>query len=138
MRARPDELHFAQTLLDIGEGTTIDSEGFVTLPDECPVVSDVETLASDLFKDPINRQDWNTLAERVILCPLNSSVDERNNEIMGMMPVTNPEEDEATYFSIDSAECEKQHMNADDYPIEFLHTLSPSGMDLFAFFISPI
>ena len=132
MRARPEELHFAQTLLDIGEGTTTDSEGYVKLPDECPVISDVETLAADLFKDPINRQDWNTLAERVILCPLNSSVDERNNEIMEMMPVNNPEEDEAIYYSIDSAQCEKQHMNAEDYPIEFLHTLSPSGILLIA------
>ena len=82
MRARPEEVDFAQTLLEIGDGTANDS-------------------------------------------------DERNDEIMAMMPVDNPAEDEFTYYSIDSAQSEQQHLNADDYPIEFLHTLSPSGF-LFA------
>ena len=127
MRARPEEVHFAQTLLEIGDDTANDPDGYITLPEECPIVTDAEALAADLFKDPISRRDWDTVAERVILCPLNSSVDERNDEIMAMMPVDNPAEDEFTYYSIDSAQSEQQHLNADDYPIEFLHTLSPSG-----------
>jgi hypothetical protein len=129
MRVLADELDFANFLLTVGDGTANDENDFIHLPEQCHVQEDdVGDLDVQIFKDPIQRRDWATVSERAILAPLNEHVDEWNEKVMAMIPVDDPAVDEATYYSIDKAESESDHVNPDDYPTEFLNTLKPSGI----------
>jgi hypothetical protein len=128
MRVRPYEVEFANFLLEVGNGTANDENDFVHLPEKCQVQEDnVGDLDIELFKDPILRRDWKTVSERAILAPLNEHVDEWNEKVMAMLPVDNPAEDEATFYSIDKAETGSDYVDPEDYPTEFLNTLKPSG-----------
>ena len=122
MRVRPDEKKFAEFLLTVGNGTANEADDRITLPPECQVITG--GLDQELFKDPINRRDWKQLSARAILAPINEQADEWNKKVMEAMPVGKPEE-EQIYYSIDEAISEGQHVNVDDYPIEFLHKLNP-------------
>lgn len=130
MRARPEEHHFANFLLDVGDGTANDEHGYITLPSQCrvlPLDDLVGAVDKELFSEPISRRDWKTVAERVILAPLNTQVDEWNEKVLAMLPVDNPDTDEAIYYSIDEALKDGENDRIDMYPLEFLHTLKPSG-----------
>ena len=65
-----------------------------------------------------NYTDLAWLSSRSIICPTNSEVDAINNTIMSIFSG-----DVKVYRSNDSVE-ENEHQ----YPIEFLNTLCPSGM----------
>jgi hypothetical protein len=128
MRVLPEEIDFANFLLTVGDGTANDENDFIHLPEQCNVQEDnVGALDIELFKDPILRRDWKTMSERAILAPLNEHVDEWNEKVMAMLPVDNPAEDEATFYSIDKAESDSDYVDPEDYPTEFLNTLKPSG-----------
>jgi hypothetical protein len=129
MRVLPDEIDFANFLLTVGDGTANDENDFIHLPEQCHVQEDnVGDLDVQIFKDPIGRRDWKTVSDRAILACLNEHVDEWNEKVMAMVPVDDPALDEATYYSIDKAESDGDHVNPDDYPTEFLNTLKPSGI----------
>jgi hypothetical protein len=64
------------------------------------------------------------LEEKAILTPKNEHVHEINEEIL-----KRSEGEEVTYFSIDSVEDDGEG-SAEDYPVEFINTLTPSGMPL--------
>lgn len=59
---------------------------------------------------------------RAILCPTNDECVRLNNELVERLPG-----DAATYFSVDSVLCDDPS-EADSFPLEFLNSLTPSGM----------
>jgi hypothetical protein len=103
MRALPEERHFAEFILNVGNGTNVDNEKCITLPDECPIVPHNTNLGEEVFLNAINTAknngNWKPVSKRVILAPHNSVVDEWNDTVYEMMPTEN----ERSYLSIDSA-----------------------------------
>ncbi|XP_053570386.1 uncharacterized protein LOC128660512 [Bombina bombina] len=57
-----------------------------------------------------------------ILCPKNTDVDKINEEVLSLL-----EGESSTYLSTDSIDDESQE-DRDNYPVEFLTELAPSGM----------
>ena len=139
MRARPEEREFAKFLLDVGDGVAKDEENCITLPQECKTlpldnpVGETKELHKEIFEEAINDRDWKTVAERAILAPLNVHVDEWNEKILPMIPMDNPEDDEKINYSIDAIVNDGQSVNEDVFPMEYLHTLNPSGFALLIF-----
>ncbi|XP_038050812.1 ATP-dependent DNA helicase PIF1-like [Patiria miniata] len=120
-----DEAHFADYLLNLGEGkiSVVPEEGEFAIE-----LNKSLTLPSDTLKDIVNwvYEDIHTnfanptwLCERVILCPTNSEVDKVNEHMTNIFPG-----EESVCSSVDTAESDSHHM----YPTEFLNTLCPSGM----------
>ena len=64
------------------------------------------------------RSEWQ--AERAILSPLNTNVNQLNNWLMGEFPGN-----ERIYKSVYSAICDKEAVT---YPVELLNSLELSGM----------
>ena len=70
-----------------------------------------------------NFGDHTYLLDRVILAPKNSTVDDINNQLLNMLPG-----DVSELRSIDSIIDEERRGLDAVYPVEFLNTLTPSGM----------
>ena len=119
MRARNDQKEFAEWLLKLGNGTLKSScsnvvPGTIDIPERCVVQGNIiDTIYQDLSKD---------VSKCAILTPKNDTTLELNNEILERLP--GPEK---VYRSIDKAITDDQD-EAQTYPLEFLHSLTPSGM----------
>jgi len=113
---------FSDYLLSIGDGrqeiNNEIGEFAIKLPQDLLVKSEQELMdfvfddLDDKYTDPF----W--LSSRSIICPTNLGVDQLNEKLMDKFPG-----DERVYLSHDSVE-ENEHQ----YPIEFINSLSPSGM----------
>ena len=124
MRAklRGESSQFADFLLSIGDGKEEHHKDkgdfFIKLPDELTVENEKELLDFVFGGIENNHTDSAWLSSCSIISPTNSEVDAINNTIMSIFPG-----DVKVYRSNDSVE-----ENEDQYPIEFLNTLCPSGM----------
>ena len=119
----PDMVTFASSLMDIGNGSTVDALGRIPIP-PClgHVVDDLDAFTSTIYPDidQLSSRPSAWFCERAILAPRNSSVSTINHRLLEQF--TSPER---RYKSVDTM------LDVDDaphYPVEFLNTLSPSGL----------
>ena len=106
-------------LLGLGDGSTNDAEGCVTLPDEMclPEGADVAALTTWVYPDLMNNcSDINWLSERAILTPLNTVVDEINRDLGDAFP--------GAAWDCPSAD-HVAEADACAVSVEFLNTLNP-------------
>ena len=122
MRAKPEELEFADWLLRLGNGTLPNEqindevvEDLIAVPDQCQIVdhSIVDSVFTDLENNALT---YNS----TILSPKNEDTLRINNLVISKLPG-----EPITYLSADRAIIEEGVSNYSD---EFLHGLTPSGM----------
>jgi PIF1-like helicase/Helicase len=83
MRTEPGEIKFADYLKGIGNGTTVDENDEIDLPQEWLTK---ESLAKKIFGKCISEGDFDEMTKRAILCPYNEQVNEENDKVLSMMP----------------------------------------------------
>lgn len=114
---------FSDMLLEIGEGRSRETNGLVQLLQSlCQIVPSVETLINSVCGEISNityrENSW--LCERAILTPKNEQAATLNDRILGEIVG-----DEVVYTSINTVVDED---SATEYPVEFLNSLSASGL----------
>ncbi|KAH7713457.1 hypothetical protein AAVH_19195 [Aphelenchoides avenae] len=122
--ADPD---YAQYAVDIGDGVGIrQTEGDVPLMAEIVSTGDlVHEVYGELktrYGRMLESQRMDFLAERAILCPLNSEVNHYNEVVLNGLPG-----DVATYRSYDMLDVDAT-AESQVYPPELLNTLNPSSL----------
>jgi ATP-dependent DNA helicase PIF1 len=132
MRAGAAQQQFASWLLRLGEGVdnTGDNNDKIVLPARCVLPPPPDVPANgDTHSDLITKifgpgvlSDVNALAGRAILTPHNDDALDVNEEVLNRLPGA-----VLTSHSIDGVECDDP-MEAAHYPVEFLNSLTPSGM----------
>ena len=124
----PDSDAFAQWLLQIGARQDTGVDGTVTLPQHMRCGNnDIESLINALYSDLLIPDHPplpdSYFLDRTILSSKNDDVDQINSSILDLFPG-----DKAIFTSADSiAENQRDY---DYIPIEYLHTMTPSGFPL--------
>lgn len=114
---------FSDVLLNIGEGTLPMDSGQVTLPETlCRVVPTMEEMIRLVYGDirQITLQENSWVCERAILTPKNDQAKAINDSILSQI-----EGNEVVYTSINTV---VDQDDATHYPVEFLNSLSASGL----------
>ena len=139
MRAREDEAWRA-FLLDLGDGKLHIYSSLtpfaIRLPEniEAPIdweladliqysFPDLEEWTARIVANPEGGEERKYFCGRALLTSTNKVVDSINNEILERFPSSA----KTTYFSVDSADAASPEETA-LWPLEFLHSLTPSGM----------
>ena len=123
MRALDGEQQFKDWLLQLGNGelraaqNTNLTENLILIPDEFVVRDVVAAIYGD-----VNTNTGNDAQSKIILCPRNDECDQINEKIIENLTGTSK-----SYLSADSIDATDQR-ERDNFPIEFLHSLTPSGM----------
>ncbi|XP_057291716.1 ATP-dependent DNA helicase pif1-like isoform X1 [Hydractinia symbiolongicarpus] len=122
MRAGEGEQVFAEFLLNLGGGHLPQkpddpNQGCIEIPHEC-VLQPNENIVTSIFSE----LDDVEFSRCVILTPTNEEALEINEQILNQIPG-----DTHTYYSIDSVVSDDQE-EIDLYPMEFINSLTPSGM----------
>ena len=120
MRTNQGEQEFSKWLLELGNGTLMaDLEppmrDIIEIPDLCVVR---ESIVYELFANITSEER----CRRVILSPKNEDCLSINEQILKMLPG-----ESVAYLSADSVNCDNNE-EAQNYPMEFLNSLTPSGM----------
>ena len=120
MRANANEKEFSRWLLQMGNGSIQSSldgvaSDVIDIPERC-------TCNGSLISEVFDNCTAEEMKARVILCPKNSECLAVNEEILRMLPSENK-----TYLSTDSVSCDNDE-EAQNYPMEFINSLTPSGM----------
>jgi len=120
---RSVDKQFSDWLIQVGDGKvgkqTDLPEDVIEIPSELLCEG---SIISEVFGDHICLSEVPNFAKRAILCPKNSDVDKVNEEVLRLL-----EGEAAVYLSSDSIDDENVE-DKENYPIEFLHSLTPSGM----------
>jgi hypothetical protein len=121
----PENVLFAQWLIEVGEGKHLDEAGMLTLPPSMKCGDDLESLMKAIYPeiDPqraVPGGDY--FLQRAILSTLNSDVDELNQKMLGKFPGQ-----AKTYMSADKVAGEEQAQGLQAYPTEYLHSINPTG-----------
>lgn len=114
---------FTNFLLEVGEGLPRHPDtSYVQVPDRLLApTADPKGLITAVFGDLARYQgDGQDLVDRGILTPLNEDVDAVNNLCMQAFPG-----EECVYHSVDSL---KNPEEAALFPVEYLHSITPSGL----------
>jgi hypothetical protein len=120
MRAGVDQQEFARWLLQLGDGepqADVDLEDAIEVPTQCNIVPN--NIVDAVFQDVIDSQD---MANTVILTPTNEQTLRINNAVLQKVPGVSK-----LYTSSDRVICDDEQ-EALHYPLEFLNSLTPSGM----------
>ncbi len=120
MRADPNEKAFAEYILKLGEGKIpIEyGEDIIEIPKQCVVTG---CLIQELYGQSPTEE---TIKNVCILCPKNDHATSLNEKIQ-----SNIIKGETTeYISIDSIALCDDKEEIDNFPLEFLNSLNPSGM----------
>jgi ATP-dependent DNA helicase PIF1 len=123
LRGDQDAGNFASLLLQIGDGSVAECDGFVKIDNALGVVLHcLANMISEVYPDIENlpKKDFKWLCERAIVTPKNSSTEEINDMVMKKINT-----ESKVYKSIDTV------VNIDEavhYPTEFLNSLTPSGL----------
>ncbi|XP_065680665.1 uncharacterized protein LOC101240834 [Hydra vulgaris] len=122
MRVQIGEEEFSQWLLKLGSGTLPVKpedplQGCIEIPEQC-FLNDNESIVEKIFGGA-EEADY---AKRAILTPTNVDSLAINEEVLHRLPG-----DVKTYLSSDSIETD-DHNEIYNFPVEFLNTLTPSGM----------
>jgi hypothetical protein len=122
MRTTDEETEFASWLLKLGNDALPSPEGLpagsIAIPPECVT----ESVADFVYGSQIEPTAILDYAHRVVLCPTNDECFALNTQILQKL-----KGESICYRSIDSVACDDP-TEADNYPVEFLHGLTPSGM----------
>ncbi|GJE95688.1 ATP-dependent DNA helicase [Phanerochaete sordida] len=115
---------FAQWLLDVGHGRTVDDQGNISIPDDL-LSSTLPDLQAFVYGDlnetrPVPPPQY--FLDRMILSARNEDANTINEHILECFPG-----EEATFHSADSVEQEGDQ-DAPPVPVEFLRSLNPSGL----------
>ncbi len=119
MRARSDQQEFASWLLQLGNGELKSSCDDVTsdtidIPEQCIVSGNIiDAVFPDMTGD---------VTKNAVLTPKNETTLKLNDEILDRV-----EGQERVYVSIDKVVTDNMG-EAESYPLEFLYSLTPSGM----------
>jgi hypothetical protein len=130
------ELHdFSQWVLAIGNGTLpmTAKEGenypaWITIPDDLLVMTSGDKIAAivhEVYSDFLTcYRDIEYLASRAIVCPTNTTVDEINDYIIGLVPG-----DSRVYLSCDTISKSSEQIPDFDllYPPEFLNSINATN-----------
>ncbi|XP_065323624.1 uncharacterized protein LOC135930767, partial [Gordionus sp. m RMFG-2023] len=122
MRILDDDSEYNNWLLQIGEGKTPTLSPLTSDYVEIPLTMIEESLIYSIYGDFNLLNNVEYLAQRIILTTKNKVALALNNDIISKLPSPIKH-----YYSSDSLISD----NVDDsnnYPIEFLHSLTPSGM----------
>ena len=124
MSLKPDEVDFANYLLQLGNETTPVhpeiGEDIVKVPNEY-LVHSTDELIDKVFPQLENGyMDKYFISHQVLLTPLNDNVDKLNEVIMAKFPGEGK-----TYLSADTVADEDM---ANTYPTDFLNSVTLSGM----------
>jgi hypothetical protein len=122
MRARGSRLEFANWLLSLGNGQLshnaehmhLDS---IAVPSQCNIIDG--DIVSAVFHDVSAPE---SLTHTVILTPTNESSLALNDAVLQCLPGI-----VKVYYSTDTAVCDTDE-EANNYPVEFLNSITPSGM----------
>ena len=124
----PDAWEFSSWLLDIGHGRGCRDDETIPLPQEL-ISPDLNTFIAKIYPTigSIPPPPAEYFLSRLILAPRNSDVDDLNSQLLGMMSG-----EDQVFYSADSV---VQEAGADDetsdvntFPLEFLHSLTASGL----------
>ena len=121
MRAEHGQSDSAQWLLKIGNGNVVcTGEGIppnsMVMHPQCNITDDI---VSDVFPDVSNLRD---LVQTIILTPMNDNALSMNDSVLKILPGKS-----VSCLSIDKPVCDTEE-EADNYPVEFLNSLTASGM----------
>uniref|UniRef100_A0A8C5MTH3 ATP-dependent DNA helicase n=1 Tax=Leptobrachium leishanense TaxID=445787 RepID=A0A8C5MTH3_9ANUR len=114
---------FSSWLIKLGDGKLTNEHGFhqdiFQIP---PKMICKNSIVKEIYGDHLHPDDISTFEKTAILCPKNCDVDIINEEVLSLL-----EGESYTYLSTDSIDDESQE-DKENYPIEFLNELAPSGM----------
>jgi len=114
---------FSAWLIKLGDGDLTNTDGLdkdiIEIPEN---MLSSDSLIKDVFGDKLTVSNVSEFSSTAILSPLNESVDKINSEILNIL-----EGESKTYLSVDSMDGDEEEERS-NYPIEFLNTLTPSGM----------
>ena len=125
MRVDPEELEFAQWLLNVGHGRANSSENTLRVPEHMLVGSTIQDLITAVYPALDLPQPRAYFSDRTILSPLNLGVDELNAAMLEQFSAATPAMD---LFSADSAHNKADGDDAALYTTEFLNSLNPSSL----------
>ncbi|XP_053567008.1 LOW QUALITY PROTEIN: uncharacterized protein LOC128656868 [Bombina bombina] len=116
---------FSNWLLQLGQGSLNNSEG---LPEDLVEIPSKlichDCIISEIFGKRLLPSDLHSFSKKAILCTKNCHVDQINEHVLNIL-----DGDEKIYLSSDSID-DQTDEDAQNYPIEFLNELAPSGMPL--------
>ena len=118
MRALPGESDFASWLLQLGNGELNDTSEQLETIDIPPAC----VCEGDIIDEVFLTADSSGLHDKVILTPKNEHCLAVNERVLATIPGEG-----RTYLSADSVKCDNQE-EGQNYPVEFLNSLTPSGM----------
>ena len=125
MRANSGEDEFKEFLITLGDGKLPLKQNqpyhqCIKVPSTCVTKNNI---IDDIFPQCDLHDYENLFAKRAILCPKNKDSIDINRELLHRIPGP-----ERVYSSVDSIEDCMDDEEAENYPIEFLNSITPSGM----------
>jgi hypothetical protein len=120
MRAGHDQQEFAQWLLALGNGelqSDVEMEDAIEIPLQCNIIQD--NIVDAVFQD---LKDAEAMADTVILTPTNEKALRMNDAVLRKLPGVSK-----VYPSVDRVICDDEQ-EAAQYSLEFLNSITPSGM----------
>ena len=116
---------FSNWLIELGDGKLSNTHGLSDDIIEIPASLICHgSIIKEIFGEKLSPDDVAKFSKMAILCPKNSDVDNLNEEVLELL-----EGACTTYFSLDSIDDESDD-DRQNYPIEFLNELTPSGMPI--------
>ena len=131
----PESEAFAKWLLDVGSGKNVDNDGKISLPEHMQCGADVDSLVQSTYPGVhIPNQPDQYYLDRTILSGTNDDVDKINAAILQKFPG-----EETVLMSADSVsqDDEASHLNFQPYPMEFLNSITASGLPLAKLALKP-
>ncbi|UYV71022.1 hypothetical protein LAZ67_8001449 [Cordylochernes scorpioides] len=125
---RCSDIDYCEWLLKLGNGELTNEhnlgEDVIEIPSEllCTQSIVIDIFGHQISIDITNTKSIEILASHAILCPKNDDVDLLNSEIMDRITGV-----DTVYKSDDTVVTDEDDIR-ENYPVEFLNSLSPSGM----------
>ncbi|UYV67510.1 hypothetical protein LAZ67_5001019 [Cordylochernes scorpioides] len=125
---RCSDIDYCEWLLKLGNGELTNEhnlgEDVIEIPSEmlCTQSIVIDIFGHQISIDITNTKSIKKLASHAILCPKNDDVDLLNSEIMDRIT------GEDTVYKSDDTVVTDEDDQRENYPVEFLNSLSPSGM----------
>ncbi|XP_077128631.1 uncharacterized protein LOC143784336 isoform X1 [Ranitomeya variabilis] len=120
--------HYSSWLLQLGNGELSNEHNLgddvIEIPPDmvCTGSLIIEIFGDNLCIDVNDTESINTAASHAILCPKNEDVEKVNSQVMDLLIG-----DYTEYISDDSIDPDEAD-DLDQYPLEFLNSLTPTGM----------
>ena len=124
MRVLPNEVEFAQFLLDVGDGILNDQDDNLQVPIRCRAAAN-QDIVEDTYGQLVRARRFKEVTKCAILSARNVDVDEINVRVMNLFDNTT----KRLYTNIDSTEnCSDNDVINKTILLEYLNTLSPSSL----------